>query len=189
MNADLSGLTGTTANRRDRRAERPRDEVGVRQIPDVHSNSPSATRVVIGGEIHDPVRRLVLDAIVEWREKDRALPPRVRTKRKGARPADVSTPFEPQPSRPERCVVQPVAGHVPSHPANTYRDVLIVSSIQPGEMSACADRPSQFARPFELNSPDGCVSSIRDIDNPWPDRRLHLEVRVVGLKNSEAQPR
>src|SRR6476620_5658898 len=56
-------------------------------------------------------------------------------------------------------------------------------------MSACANRPSQFARPFELNSPDGCVSSIRDIDNAWPNRCLHLEVRVVGLKNSEAQPR
>src|SRR5262245_59327704 len=71
LDADLARFTRPAANRRNRRAERPGDEVGIRQIADVESNRPAATRTVLGGEIHDPICWLVLDTIVERREKDR----------------------------------------------------------------------------------------------------------------------
>src|SRR4029453_19498531 len=98
----------------------------------------------------DPIRRLVLGAIVEGREKDRALPPRVRAQRDHTRPAQVAAPFEPQASRPERCVVQPVTSNVPSYASDATRAVLVVGGIQPGEMSPCSDRPRHLTRPFEL---------------------------------------
>ena len=141
-----------------------------------------ARRSELTTTVEKAVGPLTLDAVVERREEDGALPPGFRSQRNPPGSTEVAVPLQPETPRPFRCVAEPIAGHIARDTAHPDGDVSIVSRCQPRQMSSGVQGVRDSRRALQLDAADRRLGRIRNVDHAGPDRRLHLQIGVVGVK-------